>query len=38
MKIVPVVVQVDGKKHAGWRCCRGCAAVKVVLLATGKKG
>lgn len=31
-KLVPVVLQVDGRKAVGWRLCRSCAACKVVLL------
>jgi transcription elongation factor Elf1 len=32
VKLVPVVVQIDGKKVAGWHLCKGCGAGKIVLL------
>lgn len=37
LKIVPVIVQVDGKKHFGWYLCRACAAGKIVLLTTTRR-
>lgn len=32
MRLVTMVVQVDGRKHARWRLCRACAASREIAL------